>query len=376
MIRFNSSILTPKTFEYINDAFNKNHISGDGEYSKLCHKWFIEKLNCHHALLTHSCTGALEMAAILADLKIGDEVIMPSYTFCSTANAFALRGAVPVFIDIREDTLNMDEKLISDAITPRTKAIVPVHYAGIGCEMDEIMNIAKNHNLLVIEDAAQAFCSYYKNRPLGTIGDIGCMSLHETKNIASGEGGLFICNNKKLIERSEIIREKGTNRSNFHRGQIDKYTWIDIGSSYLPSDILAAYLYSLLEIHEKIQEKRIKIWQKYYESFSKLELSGKIKRPFIPKNCSNNGHMFYLLLNNLNERTEFIKFLYENEIYAPFHYVPLHSSPAGKKFCKTSSKMKNTDKVSETLVRLPIHFNLTEREKNKIINIVLAFINK
>lgn len=373
MIPFNIPTYTPKTLDYIKDVFAEKHASGDGKYTKKVHNWFKKQLDCKQALLVHSGTAALEMAAILADLKLGDEVIMPSYTFCSTANAFVLQGAIPVFVDIRPDTLNIDETKIEEAITDKTKAIVVVHYAGVACEMDVIMDIAKRHNLLVIEDAAQAFDSFYKGRPLGTIGDIGCFSFHETKNIMSGEGGLFVTNNEKLAERAEIIREKGTNRSKFFRGQVDKYTWVDKGSSYLPSDIIAAYLYSILEISNQIQTKRISVWQKYYKAFEALETQGYIRRPIIPKGCTNNGHMFYLLLNDLQTRTEFIAHLKNHNIYAPFHYIPLHSAPAGENYCKTNGDLIVTDKVSDTLVRLPMFYDITNEEQEKVITTILDF---
>ena len=373
MITFNVPTFTNKTTEYILDVFAETHASGDGKYTKKVHEWFKNKLNIKQALLVHSGTAALEMAAILADLKSGDEVIMPSYTFCSTANAFVLQGAVPVFVDIRPDTLNIDENKIETAITPKTKAICCVHYAGVACEMDTIMNIAKRHNLLVIEDAAQAFDSYYKGRPLGTIGDMGCFSFHETKNIMSGEGGLFVTNNEKLAERAEIIREKGTNRSKFFRGQVDKYTWVDKGSSYLPSDIIAAYLYSVLEISDKIQEKRKSICALYRKAFQKFEDQGLIRMPVIPSECTNNGHMFYLLFNDLETRTKFINYLKENNIYAPFHYIPLHSSPAGKKYCRTGSSMDTTDKISDTLVRLPLFYDITDEQIKQVIETISNF---
>ena len=373
MINFNVPTFTDKTSQYILDVFKEKHTSGDGKYTKICHQWFRQKLNCKQALLVHSGTAALEMAAILADLEYGDEVIMPSYTFCSTANAFVLQGAVPVFVDIREDTLNIDETKIEAAITPKTKAICCVHYAGVACEMDVIMDIAKRHNLLVIEDAAQAFDSYYKGKPLGTIGDMGCFSFHETKNIMSGEGGLFVTNNEQLAEKAEIIREKGTNRSKFFRGQVDKYTWVDKGSSFLPSDIIAAYLYSILEISDNIQEKRKYIWNKYNESFKILEKQGKIRCPVISASSSNNAHMFYMLFGDLETRTKFISYLKENGVYAPFHYIPLHSSPAGEKFCRTCGNLVVTNKVSDTLVRLPLYFDMTDDELNKVISVVLSF---
>lgn len=373
MIIFNVPVQAPKTLEYISDTFSEKHVSGDGKYTKLCHAWFNNKLKCKQSLLVHSGTAALELASVIADFQPGDEVIMPSYTFCSTANAFVLQGAVPVFVDIRPDTLNLDENKIEEAITSKTKAIVPVHYAGVACEMDTIMNIAKKHHLLVIEDAAQAFDSFYKGQPLGSIGDMGCFSFHETKNIMSGEGGLFVTNNPNFAERAEIIREKGTNRSKFFRGQVDKYTWVDKGSSYLPSDILAAYLYSVLEEADNIQQKRQKIWNTYHNAFSSLEKAGKIRLPIIPKECSNNAHMFYMLLPTLEDRTAFITHMKEHDVYTPFHYVPLHSSPAGQKYCRTHGQLHITDNVSQTLVRLPLFFDLTDQELNKIIESVLDF---
>lgn len=373
MIAFNIPTYTNDTLDFIKDVLESAHTSGDGKYTKLCHQWFKDKLNCKEALLVHSGTAALEIAAILADLEQGDEVIMPSYTFCSTANAFVLQGAIPVFVDIRADTLNIDESKIEAAITNKTKAICCVHYAGVACEMDTIMDIAKKHDLLVIEDAAQAFDSYYKGKPLGTIGDMGCFSFHETKNIMSGEGGLFVTNNKMLAERAEIIREKGTNRSKFFRGQVDKYTWVDKGSSYLPSDLIGAYLYSILKISEEIQEKRKQIWNKYNEAFADLEKQRKIRCPIIPDFATNNAHMFYMLFSNLEERTHFISHLKENGIYAPFHYIPLHSSPAGVQYCRTEGDMNVTNITSETLVRLPIYFDLTESDQDRVINAVLSF---
>ncbi len=373
MINFNVPTFTDKTTEYILDVFKVKHASGDGKYTKLCNQWFKQNYNLKQSLLVHSGTAALEIAAILSDLEVGDEVIMPSYTFCSTANAFLLAGATPVFVDIRPDTLNIDETLIEQAITKKTKAIVPVHYAGVACEMDKILEIAEKYNLLVIEDAAQAFDSLYKGKRLGTIGDMGCFSFHETKNIMSGEGGLFVTNNEKFIERAEIIREKGTNRSKFFRGQVDKYTWVDKGSSYLPSDIIAAYLYSILEIEQDIQEKRKYVWNLYNNAFENLEKEGKVRRPIISEYCTNNAHMFYLLFNDLKTRTKFISYLKENDIYAPFHYIPLHSSPAGKKYCKTGSKMDITNTISDTLVRLPLYYDIRKEDINKIISTVLDF---
>lgn len=376
MIKFNNPLFTEHSTEYVADAFAQKHVSGDGKYTKLCNEFMRQKLGCREALLMHSGTAALETAAILADLQPGDEVIMPSFTFCSTANAFVLQGAVPVFVDIRPDTLNLDEQKIEAAITPKTRAIVPVHYAGVACEMDTINAIAAKHNLLVIEDAAQAFDAYYKGKPLGTCGNMGCFSFHETKNIMAGEGGLFVTDNAELAERAEIVREKGTNRSKFFRGQVDKYTWVDKGSSYLPSDIVAAYLYSVLEKADEVQAKRRQIWQRYYDAFAEAEAEGKIRRPIIPAECSNNAHMFYLLHKDLQTRTDFIAYLKENEVAAPFHYIPLHSAPAGQKFCRTPYPMPVTDKVSETLVRLPLYFDLSVAEQDKVIALCREFLEK
>ncbi|MBO4746087.1 MAG: dTDP-4-amino-4,6-dideoxygalactose transaminase, partial [Alphaproteobacteria bacterium] len=324
------------------------------------------------ALLTHSCTAALEMSAMLLDLKPGDEVIMPSYTFVSTASAFVLRGAVPVFIDIRPDTCNIDEKLIESAITDKTRAIVCVHYAGVACEMDTIMAIAKKHNLPVVEDAAQAFGSFYKGRPCGTIGDMGCYSFHETKNVICGEGGALIINNDKYIERAEIIREKGTNRTKFFRGEIDKYTWVDIGSSYLPSDMVAAFLYSQLENMDKINNKRLQLWDKYNAFFKAYD--GVITRPVVPDSCKHNAHMYYIRFKDLSLRTKFIQHMKQNEIGTVFHYIPLHSSPAGQKFCKTCGELNNTNMVSDTLVRLPMFYELQDDQLDLITACAKKFL--
>ena len=364
MIPFNKPFLIDKEFEYIQDAINQGVLRGDGIYTKKCHKFLEEKLNCEKALLTHSCTAALEMAAILLDIKPGDEIIMPSYTFVSTANAFVLRGGVPVFVDIREDTLNINENLIENAITEKTKAICVVHYAGVSCEMDKILEIAKKYKLPVVEDAAQALGSFYKEKPLGTIGDLGCFSFHETKNVISGEGGALIINDPKYIERAEIIREKGTNRSQFFRGEVDKYTWVDIGSSFLPSDMVAAYLFSQLENMDKINKKRMEIWQNYNEFFSRYD--GKIRRPYIPNNCKHNAHMYYILFKNLAERTQFIDYMKSNGINPVFHYIPLHSSPAGIKYGRVSGDMAVTDRVADTLVRMPMYYTLSDDELSSI----------
>lgn len=374
MINFNVPAHTDETIVNILDVFKEKHASGDGKYTKMCHKWIEEKFECSKSLLVHSGTAALELAAIMSNLEPGDEVIMPSYTFVSTANAFVLRGAKPVFVDIRPDTLNINEKLIEEAISPRTKAIVPVHYAGVGCEMDTILNIAKKYNLIVIEDAAQAFGAKYKGKQLGTIGDMGCFSFHETKNIMSGEGGVFVTNNPEYAERAEIIREKGTNRSKFFRGQVDKYTWVDVGSSYLPSDVIAAYLYSMLNISDDIQEKRLKVWNRYNEEFCEFEKKGLIRRPVIPDECTNNAHMFYLLFNDLDIRTKFIKHLKENGVVSVFHYIPLHSAPAGLKYGRYVGDMKVTNHISDTLVRLPMYFDITDKELNKIITAACQFL--
>ena len=374
MINFNEATYTEQTIKDILEVFKNKKVCGDGKFTHLCNEYIENKYHTPKALLTHSCTAALEMAAILTEVGPGDEVIMPSYTFVSTANAFVLQGALPVFIDIRDDTLNLDETLIEDAITSKTKAIVPVHYAGVGCEMDTILEIAKRFNLVVIEDAAQGFDALYKNKQLGTIGDMGCFSFHETKNIMSGEGGCFVTNSPAISERAEIIRGKGTNRSKFFRGQVDKYTWVDKGSSYLPSDIIAAYLYSILNISNEINIKRLSIWNKYYEHFSEFEKKGIIRLPFIPKECTHNAHMFYIRFPSLAIRTKFIDFLRKEDIIAPFHYIPLHSSPAGKKFGRAHNELNITNMVSDTLVRLPIFYDLSEENLSKIIDLTTKFI--
>lgn len=361
---FNKPFTISNELENIKNAIENGIIRGDGEFSKKCAKFLEDKLNCKKVLLTHSCTAALEMASILLNLKAGDEVIMPSYTFVSTANAVVLGGveggATPVFIDIKKDTKNIDENLIEKAITDKTKAIFVVHYAGVACEMDKIMEIAKKYNLAVVEDAAQAVGSFYKGKPLGTIGDIGCFSFHETKNILCGEGGAIIINNEKYIDRAEIIREKGTNRSKFFRGQVDKYTWVDIGSSYLPSDMIAAFLLPQLENMDKINNKRLEIWNRYDELFSKYD--DIIERPIVPQNCKHNAHMYYVLFKDLAKRTDFINYMKNQGISCVFHYIPLHSSPAGQKYCKTPFAMPVTDLVGDTLVRLPLFYNLSDDE--------------
>lgn len=358
MIPFNKPYMTGKELEYIAEAHANNKLAGDGPFTHKCHEWLEKRTNCRKALLTHSCTAALEMAAILANLRPGDEVIMPSYTFVSTANAFILRGAVPVFVDIRPDTLNIDETLIEEAITDKTKVIVAVHYAGVGCNMDVIMQIARHYNLLVIEDAAQGIMSSYKKQPLGSIGHLGTLSFHETKNVISGEGGALLINDERFVNRAEIIREKGTNRSQFFRGHTDKYTWVDIGSSFLPGELVAAFLYAQMEAADEITEKRLNIWKFYHQALSSLETQGKIHRPFIPQQCEHNAHMYYVILSSLDDRKKVIKQLAKFGINAVFHYVPLHNSPYGKQHCKTSGKLPVTCLVSDNLLRLPLWVGL------------------
>lgn len=374
-VSFNKPPYIGKESEYVLDAVNKGHISGDGEYTKKCAKKLEELSGTKKALLTTSCTHATEMAALLSDIKPGDEVIMPSYTFVSTADAFVLRGATPVFVDIRPDTMNIDETLIEDAITSKTKAIVPVHYAGVGCEMDTIMDIARRHNLTVIEDAAQAIASTYKGKALGTFGDFGCYSFHETKNISMGEGGALLIQNEDLVEPAEIIREKGTNRAKFFRGQIDKYTWVNYGSSYLPSDMNAAYLWAQLENIDIIQKKRLSVWNRYKEGLSELEKKEYIEFGAIPDECTNNAHMFYIKVRDLENRTDLLKFLTENGIQAVFHYVPLHSAPAGRKFGRFNGEDRYTTKESERLIRLPLFYSITDEEVEYTIEMLLEYFH-
>lgn len=370
-IPFNKPFIIGRELALIADAVARGHLSGDGAYTKLCHRWFEEHLDCRKALLTHSCTAALEMAAILCDIQPGDEIILPSYTFVSTANAFALRGAVPVFVDIRPDTLNLDEKLIEAAITPKTRCIVPVHYAGVPCEMDAIMDIAQRHNLLVVEDAAQALLSTYKGKALGTIGHFGCLSFHETKNIISGEGGALLVNDARFVERAEVIREKGTNRTQFFRGEVDKYTWVDIGSSYLPSELVSAFLYAQLERADEITRQRCRICSAYAEQLAPLEQAGKLRLPRF--DTDSNGHMFYILLDNHTTRTALIKHLKARDIHPVFHYVPLHSSPAGRKYGRTSGNMTLTDDLSERLLRLPLHYEMDDADVARVSAAIRQF---
>lgn len=367
MIPFNIPPASGKEISFIQKAVKNHKICGDGEFTKKCSAWMENKFNAQKVLLTTSGTSALEMAAILCDIQAGDEVIIPSYTFCSTANAFVQRGAKIVFVDIRPDTMNIDETKIEDAITSKTKVIVPVHYAGISCEMNTIMKIAKKHNIFVVEDAAQGVMSSYKGKALGTIGDFGCYSFHETKNYSMGEGGAIVINNPQYIERAEIIREKGTNRSQFWRGQVDKYTWIEYGSSFLPSELNAAYLWGQLEIADEINNDRLTSWNEYYQNLTELKKKGCIELPFIPSDCLHNAHMFYIKVKDIGERTRLIEFLKHKDVGAVFHYVPLHSAPAGKKYGIFAGQDLYTTKESERLLRLPMYYGLKKKEIWSII---------
>lgn len=373
MINFNVPPYTGKELDYISKAVENQKICGDGEYTKKCNAWIEEKTGTAKCLLTTSCTHATELAALLADIKPGDEVIMPAYTFVSTADAFVLRGATPVFVDIRPDTMNIDEKKIEDAITDKTRAIVPVHYAGVACEMDTIMEIAKRHHLAVIEDAAQGIMSSYKGKALGTFGDFGCFSFHETKNYSMGEGGALLIRDGKNIEEAEILREKGTNRSKFYRGQIDKYTWVNYGSSYLPSDMNAAYLYAQLEMADEINDARMACWNRYYENLSPLAETGRIELPHVPEGCVHNAHMFYIKTADIEERSRLIAYLKENGIMAVFHYIPLHTAPAGLRFGRFHGEDRYTTKESERLLRLPMYYRLTLSDVNYICDKVKDF---
>lgn len=373
MISFNVPPVVGNEMKYIKEAIENKKICGDGVFTKKCSAWLEQKTGTAKALLTTSCTHATEMAAILADIQPGDEVIMPSYTFVSTADAFVLRGAKAVFVDIRPDTMNIDENLIEEAITERTKAIVPVHYAGVACEMDTICGIAEKYHLSVIEDAAQGVLSTYKGRQLGTIGDYGCYSFHETKNYSMGEGGALLIKDPENIERAEIIREKGTNRSKFFRGQIDKYTWMDAGSSYLPSELNAAYLWAQLEVADKILEDRMNSWKEYYRQLQPLKEADLIELPFVPENCTHNAHMFYIKTKDLEERQELIGYLKSKGIAAVFHYIPLHSSPAGQKYGTFSGEDRYTTKESERLLRLPMYYGLEKKQIDYIVKTVNEF---
>ena len=373
MIYFNNPPFVGNELEYVRQAIDNQKICGDGPFTKKCSQWIESKTGTSKALLTTSCTHATEMAALLLDIKPGDEVIMPSYTFVSTADAFVLRGAKAVFVDIRPDTMNIDENLIENAITEHTKAIVPVHYAGVSCEMDKITELALKYNLKIVEDAAQGLLSTYKGKMLGTIGDFGCYSFHETKNYSMGEGGALLIRDPNYIEKAEIIREKGTNRSKFFRGQIDKYTWVDAGSSYLPSDLNAAYLWAQLEQADKIFDNRMKTWKLYYELLLDLQEQGVISLPVVPENCTHNAHMFYIKAKDLDERTHLIDFLKEQGILAVFHYIPLHTAPAGKKFGVFCGEDRYTTKESERLVRLPMYYGLEEEKVVYIANKIKDF---
>ncbi len=371
MIPFNKPYMTGQELEYIRQAHERGALAGSGHFTRLCEAWLEKRIGSCKVNLTHSCTAALEMVAILADIQPGDEVILPSYTFVSTANAFVLRGATPVFVDIRQDTLNIDEQLIEGAITEKTKIIVPVHYAGVGCEMEVINLIAQQYNLLVVEDAAQGLMAEYKGHPLGPWGDFGTVSFHETKNVISGEGGALLVNNPDYAARAEIIWEKGTNRSQFFRGQVDKYSWVDIGSSYLPGEIIAAFLLAQLESADEITKKRLAIWDQYHEGFAALEARGLVRRPIIPEESQHNAHMYYLLVENLAVRTALMQYLKENEVHTVFHYVPLHSSPAGRRYGRISRELPVTDSVSDSLLRLPLFVGFEDAPK--VIDLVYKF---
>lgn len=373
MISFNVPPYVGKEKEYVSQAIDNHKICGDGEFTKKCSAWIEEKTGTEKALLTTSCTHATEMAALLCDIQPGDEIIMPSYTFVSTADAFVLRGAKVVFVDIRPDTMNIDEKKIEAAITKKTKAIVPVHYAGVSCEMDTIMDIARRHNLCVIEDAAQGVMSRYKGKALGTIGDFGCYSFHETKNYSMGEGGALLIKNADMIESAEILREKGTNRSKFFRGQIDKYTWVNYGSSYLPSELNAAYLWAELEEADKVNENRLASWNHYYEGLSELSEQGKIDLPVVPEGCEHNAHMFYIKAKDLEERTRLISFMKEQGVGCVFHYIPLHSAPAGRKFGRFYGEDVYTTRESERLMRLPMYYGLEAEQIDYVIQKIKEF---
>lgn len=372
-INFNVPPYEQKAMDYIRECVENQKICGDGEFTRRCNEWIEKKTGTAKCLLTTSCTHATELAALLSDVQPGDEVIMPAYTFVSTADAFVLRGAVPVFVDIRPDTMNIDENLIEAAITEKTKAIVPVHYAGVACEMDKIMELAKKYHLSVIEDAAQGIMSTYKGRALGTIGNFGCFSFHETKNYSMGEGGALLIRDEKDVEDAEVIREKGTNRSKYFRGQIDKYTWVNYGSSYLPSDMNAAYLYAQLEKAEEINEARLACWNRYREQLAPLQEDGKLELPTVPKDCVHNAHMFYIKAKDLEERTALIAYLKENGILSVFHYIPLHTAPAGLKFGRFHGEDKYTTRESERLARLPMYYGLTLEQVDFICDTVKKF---
>lgn len=376
MIGFNVAPFTGKEFDYIREAIQAEHICGDGMFTKKCNAWIEEQTGTAKALLTTSCTHATEMAALLLGIQPGDEVIMPAYTFVSTADAFVLRGAVPVFVDIRPDTMNMDETLIEAAITEKTKAIVPVHYAGVSCEMDTILAVAEKYHLAVVEDAAQGVCAYYKGKALGTMGDYGCFSFHETKNFSMGEGGALLIRDPEHVEDAEILREKGTNRSKFFRGQVDKYTWVNQGSSYLPSDMNAAYLWAQLEMADAITADRMRSWNRYRELLLPLKEEGCIELPTVPEGCVHNAHMFYIKAKDLEERTRLISYLKESGVQAVFHYIPLHTAPAGQKFGRFSGEDRYTTRESERLMRLPLYYGLREEQVDFVVEKVKEFYGK
>lgn len=372
IIPFNWPYMTGKELYYIAEAHFNGKLAGDGPFTKKCHKWLEEQTGTAKALLTHSCTAALEMTALLLDLKPGDEVIMPSYTFVSTANAFVLRGAVPVFVDIRPDTLNIDETRIEEAITSRTRAVVPVHYAGVGCEMDVILDIANRRGLSVIEDAAQGLMASYKGQPLGAIGDFGAISFHETKNVISGEGGALLVNSARFAERSEIIREKGTDRSRFFRGQVDKYTWQEVGSSYLPGELIAAFLWAQMEEANEITARRMAIWNDYHGALQSIEEKGLIKRPTVPDHCVHNAHMYYVLMPDPGARTHALEVMKNAGINALFHYIPLHDSPAGKRFGRVSGEMRYTNSIAQRLIRLPLWVGLSDKDVSRVVDVLAS----
>ena len=373
MIDFNRPAFVGSELEYIQDAIHRGMLCGDGIYTKKCSQWMEKEFDVSRVMLTTSCTHALEMAAFLCDIQPGDEVIMPSYTFVSTADAFVLRGAKIVFVDIRPDTMNLDEKLIEQAITPKTKVIVPVHYAGVACEMDTIMDIAHRHGLKVVEDAAQGVDACYKGKALGTIGDFGCYSFHETKNFTMGEGGALLFQKEEYLEKAEILREKGTDRSKFFRGQVDKYRWMDYGSSYLPSELNAAYLYAQLEAKDKIQKKRMEIYEYYHRNLVDLAAEGKVEQPYVPQDCEHNAHMYYLKVKDMKVRTRLLAYLRANGICSVFHYVPLHSAPAGQKFGRFAGEDVYTTKESERLLRLPMFYNLDMEDVKRIVDVIHKF---
>jgi len=372
-IPFNRPYMTGRELWLISQAHHSGQLAGDGHFTHRCHTWLENHFGSAKALLTHSCTAALEMAAILADIQPGDEVIMPSYTFVSTANAFVLRGGVPVFVDIRPDTLNLDEQLVEAAITDKTRAIVPVHYAGVGCAMATLRELADQHHLLLIEDAAQGMMATHAGQPLGAIGHLGTLSFHETKNIISGEGGALLINDPSLVERAEVIREKGTNRSQFFRGQVDKYTWVDVGSSYLPGEIISAFLWAQLEEAESITARRLALWQRYHQAFESLEQSGRLRRPIVPSNCGHNAHIYYLLLHDLEDRTQFIQQMQQAGINCVFHYVPLHSAPQGRIASRAAGDLSVTTDVANRLVRLPLWLGLEEKQ-DRVIECALQIL--